>query len=81
MPLTEEQIKQLLQMVAASQPDGLDCDGCYGQLAEFAESQLLDKNIPAALRTVETHLTHCACCQDEFNALLEGLRAIEGGEV
>ena len=77
MPITEAQIKNLLAMVASSEPDDLDCDGCFEQLAMFAEAKLMSREIPEALRAVQAHLEQCACCQDEYNALLEGLHALE----
>ena len=77
MPLSEKQLATLLNMVLTSEADELDCDGCFEQLSEFAEAKLLSKEIPEAVRAVEVHLQQCACCQDEYNALLEGLRALE----
>ena len=31
----------------------------------------------AALEAVQTHLESCACCADEVQALLDGLRLLE----
>ena len=77
MPLSTEQLSTLLGMITTSEPDSLDCDGCSEHLAEFAEAELTSREIPEAIRTVEIHLRQCACCKDEYNALLEGLRALE----
>ena len=77
MPLSQEQIAKLLGLVASVEPDRLDCDGCFSQLAEFAELELTQREIPDALRAVEMHLEQCVCCQDEYSALLEGLRALQ----
>ena len=77
MSLSKEQIERLLGMISSVEADELDCDGCFGQIAEFAELHLSDREIPEAMQVVETHLQQCVCCQDEFNALLKGLRAIE----
>ena len=77
MPLTNEQIRSLLGMIAASEADSMECDGCHEQLAEFAETMLAAREVPEALQAVEVHLRQCRCCNDEFNALLEGLRALE----
>ena len=77
MSLTNEQISSLLNQIATTQPDELDCDGCFVHLAEFAERELSNQAVPDALKTVEVHLSQCSCCKDEFNALLEGLRALE----
>lgn len=80
MALSDDQISNLLGMVCSSQSDNLDCDGCFDHLAEFAEAKLQSREIPDALKEVENHLQQCACCKDEFNALLEGLRAMQQGE-
>ena len=80
MSLSKDQITNLLGMVHSAEADELDCDGCFGQIAEFADLHLSGQEIPAALRVVETHLQQCACCKDEYNALLKGLRAIDEGD-
>ncbi len=77
MSLTNEQIDSLLGQVVGTEPDALDCDVCFERLAEFAERELSNLGVPQALKVVETHLTQCTCCKDEYAALLEGLRALE----
>ncbi len=77
MPLSEEQIAKLLKLVAQTRDDGLDCDGCYEHLAEFAETTLAQREIPEALAAVETHLQQCPCCRSEFQTLLDGLQSLE----
>ena len=79
MPLSKEQIASLLQTVSSATQDILDCDSCYRHIAEFADIELAGKEIPDALKSVETHLKQCKCCQDEYQTLLEGLRTLEGG--
>ncbi len=77
MQLSKEQITTLLELVASVEPDDLDCDGCLSHLAEFAEVELERREIPDALKAVERHLEQCLCCKDEYNTLLDGLRALE----
>jgi hypothetical protein len=76
MKLNREQTKTLLQMVATSKPDEIDCDGCFEHLAEFVEHELLGTEIPKALEKVKQHIEQCACCNDEHNALVEALEQI-----
>ena len=76
--LSKEQVGGLLGMIGSVQPDEMDCDGCFEQIADFAELHLAEKEIPKAMRAVEIHMQQCLCCKDEFNALLKGLKAIEG---
>lgn len=80
MALSKEQIDNLLGMISSAKSDTLDCDGCFDHLAEFAQIHLESREIPDALAAVETHVEQCKCCNDEFNVLLEGLRAIGGTE-
>ena len=77
MKLTKAHTKALLQYVAGSQPDQLDCDGCFEHVAEFVEHELFGNEIPKALQKIERHLQQCPCCSDEHSALLEGLHVIE----
>jgi len=76
MPLKPEQVSKLLNMVSSSDTDSLDCDGCFDHIAEFVDIHLASQEVPAAL----IHLQQCVCCKGEFNALLDGLRALEQPE-
>lgn len=78
MPLSEEQINNLLRLVATSDVDLMDCDGCLNKISEFVETNLVNTEVPDALRAVQKHLEQCPCCQDEFKALKEALKEIEG---
>ena len=77
MPISKKQIDTLLGLISDTESDNLDCDGCFGQLAEFADAKLANQEIPVALQAVEQHLKQCTCCCDEFETLLEGLRGLE----
>lgn len=77
MTISNEQTKSLLSFIASSKLDELDCDSCFDHMAEFVEQELAGAEIPEALQKVQRHLAQCACCNDEHNALLEGLRALE----
>lgn len=77
MSLTREQIDKLLQLVSSTQDDSLDCDGCLENIAEFADTQLAHRPLSEVLQSVETHLRSCPCCADEYQALLDALRALE----
>ncbi len=77
MPISKEQISTLMSLITSSESDSLDCDGCFAQVSEFADIVLTNKEIPAALKSVENHLQQCMCCKDEFAALLDGLREME----
>ena len=77
MSLSSETIKKLLDLVAATQNDPLDCDGCLQRIAEFAEAHLAGHSLSAALKSVQVHLESCGCCRDEFEALLAALTTLD----
>ncbi|MGI9519558.1 MAG: hypothetical protein ACR2NP_21075 [Pirellulaceae bacterium] len=73
MTLSDKQLNILMQIVEGTTPDSIDCDGCFGRIAEFVELELAHKSIPDAMEVVRNHLNNCPCCQDEFNSLLDAL--------
>jgi hypothetical protein len=75
--LSPENIKKLIELVATTQDDSLDCDGCMEHIAEFAEAHLAGRSLSAALASVRTHLESCGCCQHEYEALLAALGALD----
>ncbi len=76
MPLSNKQVSKLIGMVTDASPDTLDCDGCFAHIAEFAEAELTNREIPEALKAVQVHLSQCGCCKDEYNVLLDSLREL-----
>ena len=77
MTISNDQTRSLLSSIASVQVDELDCDSCFDHMAEFVETELTGIDVPEALQKVQRHLNQCACCNDEHNALLEGLRALQ----
>lgn len=75
MSLTNEQLAALVRLIASTTDDPLDCDSCFEQVAEFAETHMAGLSVCDALRAVEQHLHNCGCCRDEFETLLAALRA------
>ena len=80
MTISKEQTVSLLALVADARSDELDCDGCFDLMAEFVEHELTHCEIPEALKKVRRHLEQCPCCNDEHEALLTGLRALQESE-
>lgn len=76
MSLSKEQINGMLGLVAGTTDDSLDCDGCYGHVAEFIEVKLSGLDLDESMKLVETHLENCPCCKDEFEALLAAMNAV-----
>lgn len=74
MSLSKDQTKTLVELIESADTDELDCDSCFDSLSELVDLKLSGQEIPASLNAVVRHLEQCACCNDEYNALLEALR-------
>lgn len=68
-------LRMLVQMVIGTRDDEIGCDDCYHQVDRFAELTLNGRNAAEAMPLVQRHLDGCAECREEFEALLEALRA------
>ena len=77
MTLDKQQLKRLLTSVADTREDEIDCDGCLAGMAEFAETQLVGTEVPTALQRIQAHLILCPECTEEFEILVDLLRAAE----
>ncbi|MDA8563613.1 hypothetical protein N9L06_04080 [Mariniblastus sp.] len=76
MSLSELQVRTLMQLVVTTTPDDMNCDGCFGRVAEFAEIHLANQPLSESMRIVEEHLKNCPCCKDEFEALKLALASV-----
>lgn len=75
MRLTSDILRKLLRAVRNTRPDEITCDACFQKLDRFAEQQLAGKPAAEAMPLVRDHLDRCDPCREEFEALLDALRA------
>jgi bacterioferritin-associated ferredoxin len=76
MKLSSEDIKKLMEAVQKTREHELDCGHCYDELDQFIEMELSGKNAAEALPLVKDHLDRCGACREEYETLLEALKAI-----
>jgi hypothetical protein len=76
MKLKPDTLKRIVRGVVTTLPEEIGCDECFEEIGRFAEMVLEGKEIPAAMRLVEDHLSRCGDCREEFEALLEALQEI-----
>lgn len=76
MPLSRKELDDLIRVVGLTKDDEIDCEQCLLLVAEFAERQLTGKSMADALKAVEHHLSVCAECREEYEALQQALKAI-----
>lgn len=76
MNLEPAALKRMVRVVLSTRPDEIGCDECFDQLDRFVEMKLAGKNVAEAMPLVQDHLERCRDCREEFEALLEALRAL-----
>lgn len=67
----------LAQSTLVTREVEIGCDECLDHVAAYAEAHLTGLPVHGALSLVEEHLAICEECREEFEALLEALRAVE----
>jgi predicted anti-sigma-YlaC factor YlaD len=77
MSLSREEIAGLMRLIRLTKDDEIDCERCLTLVAEFAERELAGRSIPVGLEAVEHHLSLCAECREEYEALLRALKAMD----
>lgn len=76
MPLSKKEIDGLLRLIGLTQDHEINCEQCLSLIAEFAERELAGKSIPEGLKAVEHHLSICAECREEYQALQRALKGM-----
>lgn len=74
MSLSKHEIDRLMRLIVLTRDYEINCEQCLALVAEFAEQQLAGKSIPIGLQTVEHHLSVCAECREEYEALRRALQ-------
>ena len=72
-----DKLKDLVREIAATRAEEIDCDECLERLDRFVETELSGLDAAEAMPMVQDHLDKCADCREEFEALLDALRATE----
>jgi len=75
MELNIETLKKMARAIANTSDDEIGCDDCFEFIDIFVESELHGKNPAEAMPLVEEHLNHCMNCREEFEALLDAIKA------
>lgn len=76
MKLSSEDIKNMMRAVKMTRDHELTCGHCYDEIDQFIELELSDKNAAEVMPLVQEHLDRCGACREEYQALLDALKAI-----
>jgi hypothetical protein len=77
MSLSNEEIAELLRQIRLTRDEEIDCERCLALVGEFAERELAGRSVPAGLEAVAHHLSICVECCEEYEALLQALKAMD----
>jgi len=75
--LNPDDLDKLVRAMAETREEELGCDECFEQLSRFVETKLAGLDAAAAMPLVQDHLEKCGDCREEFELLLEALRATD----
>lgn len=76
--LNPEDLGKLARALEVTREEELACDECFEELDRFVEMELAGLDAAAALPLVQDHLDKCGDCREEYEALLNALRASDG---
>ena len=76
MKLSSEDIKKMMNSVKMTRGHELTCGHCYDEIDQFIELELSDKNVAEIMPLVQEHLDRCVACREEYQALLEAIKAV-----
>ena len=71
MKPTREQLRELLRVVAATEPQEIDCEEFLARVGAYLEGAKPTGEPPAALLQVAQHLEICSECREEYDALVD----------
>jgi hypothetical protein len=73
--MTPEAIKGLLKRLERTRPEELSCEEAYNLIDQYADLVQSGGDAARLLPLVEHHLEMCVDCKEEFEALMQALRA------
>ena len=76
--LNPEDLGKLARALEMTREEELGCDECFEELDRFVETDLAGLDAAAAMPLVQDHLDKCGDCREEYEALLNALRAEQG---
>lgn len=80
MKLNTDVLKKLISKLPGTHEGEIGCDDCFDELHEFAEMELKGKSPEQAMPLVKEHLDNCHECRDEYQALLNALKALDNSK-
>jgi hypothetical protein len=81
MAWNENEMEELLRLVALTREEEIDCEECLARAAELAEASAGTEaggaSLSERLEAVRHHLSVCGECKEEFEALRQALEGLD----
>ena len=77
MALSSEHVGRLLKKIQQTREVEMTCPECLDELDKYTQSIIDRLPIDGVLGSVREHLEVCPCCSNQYDLVLETLRAIE----
>jgi hypothetical protein len=77
MKISETTLKKIIKSIGMIKEEEIGCDTCFEELDRFVDMLREGKDPAQVLPLVQNHLEICPCCQEETEALLNALAAID----
>ena len=78
--IDRDELSYLVRALTHTGEYEIGCDDCLEQVDRFVEMELSGLDAAEAMPLVRDHLDKCVDCREEFEALLEALRAMDNLE-
>jgi hypothetical protein len=76
MKLSSDTIRKMMNSIRSTRDQEITCGHCFEELDQFIEMKLRGLNAEEAMPLVKEHLDRCAPCREEYEILLEALKAM-----
>jgi hypothetical protein len=76
LKLNKEILTNLFRAVVHTHDNEIGCAECCDEIESFIEMKLAGKSPKEAYPLVQEHLKKCGDCREEYEALLEALKAV-----
>lgn len=73
VPLDEQSVERLMNLLCVTQDDELSCEEVYNRLDEYVDCLMSKQDVGSVRPLLEKHLGFCADCRDELDALVHAL--------
>jgi hypothetical protein len=70
-------VKELVREIVTTRPNEMDCPECFKDLDRYADLILCGEDASAIMPRLHHHLERCVHCSQEFEALVQALRALD----